>query len=163
MFTYVEVLNRAGEEDRWGDIDVLRASKRLAWECIRDTYRPGRGNKEEVVYGKVLDPVSMELFTYLEHRLRLVDTIAGASFRFVLDPLAEYFGAIYVLEQFRADETLWKRFLESVDRASSSGKETLGFLLALNDSLEWKGISLQVPRSIVKRIGERLSQARSDA
>jgi HEAT repeat protein len=163
MFTYVEVLNRAGEEDRWGDIDVLRASKRLAWECIRDTYRPGRGNKEEVVYGKILDPVSMELFTYLEHRLRLVDTIAGASFRFVLDPLAEYFGAIYVLEQYRADETLWKRFLESVDRASSSGKETLGFLLALNDSLEWKGISLQVPRSIVKRISERLSQARSDA
>jgi hypothetical protein len=99
----------------------------------------------------------------LEHSLRVVDTIAGASFQFVLDPLAEYLGAIYALEHFRADEFLWNQFLENINRASSSGKETVGFLLALNDCLEWKGQTLHVPRSIVTHVGKRLSEARVDA
>jgi HEAT repeat protein len=160
MLTYLEVINRAGPGGQFDDMQVQRASKRLAWECIRDTYRPGRGSKEQILYGDDPERISADLFSYLEHGLRLVDTVAGASFQFVLDPLAEYFAAIYLLEHTRAEQTAWMLLLESLDHASTSGKETLGFLLALNDSLEWRGMAMQVPSVIVRDVEERVTQAR---
>jgi hypothetical protein len=161
MLTYLEVINRSGRGGQFDDMEVQRAVKRLAWECIRDTYRPGRGSKERVLCGDDPERISPDLFSYLEHQLRLVDTVAGASFQFVLDPLAEYLAAMYLLEHISAEQGAWRRLLESLDHASLSGKDTLGFVLALHDSLEWRGMAMHVPSGIIRDVEERVVQART--
>ena len=163
MLAYLEVINRAGKNGVFGDMEVQRASKRLAWECIRDGYRPGRGNKEVFVYSEGQKRISPDLFLYLEQRLRLIDTVAGVNYQFVLDPLAEYFGAMQLLEENRDQQKAWSRLLESLDGVSTSGKETLGFLLALNDALDWRGAVMNVPPSVVKDVKNRVRRARSEA
>jgi hypothetical protein len=156
MLIYVNVLNRGETSKEWGDIEVQTASKQLAWNCIRHTYHPNLGAVADVVP----NPVSQELFSYLEHRLRLIDT-AGDSYEFVFDPLAEYLGAIRVVESNRGDETLWIRLIKSLDEASGPGRQTAGFLVALHDSLTWRGRSCDVPPYIIEQIRSRVGQPQS--
>lgn len=156
MLIYVNVLNRGETSKKWGDIEVQSASKRLAWNCIRHTYHPNLGAVADVVP----NTVSQELFFYLERRLRLIDT-AGDSYEFVFDPLAEYLGAIHVMESNRSDEALWVQLLKDLDEASGPSRQTAGFVVALNDSLTWRGRSCNVPPYIIEEIRSRLGQQQS--
>jgi hypothetical protein len=88
----------------------------------------------------------------------VIDTVAGTSFQFVFDPLAEYFGAIFVVENTRADKTRRASLMENLDDVSATGGETLGFLLALSDVLDWKGGGMNVPSSIAPEVKQRVSR-----
>lgn len=72
---------------------------------------------------------------YLEHRLRLIQTIGSAKdkIRFLLDPLAEYLAALHLVELYGEDEQSWLDFLAQVDTTTNKPKEIKGFLLAVQD------------------------------
>ena len=66
MLTYLQVVNRGVKKAQYDDLEVQRACKRLAWECICETYRPGRADKEPLIYSKQGDLISAEMFSFLE-------------------------------------------------------------------------------------------------
>ena len=82
---------------------MQRDAKVVAWECLKQTYRPGWIKKVDAI--AVLETIEDEMpakdrLHYLEKRLQFLQTPEpGDSTRIILDPLAEYLAAAYLVEQ----------------------------------------------------------------
>lgn len=134
MLSYVNELNQAVREDRIDDRTVHRCAKLIAWECLRKTFRPDTARYEDVI--SLLNEESAEsTLRYLEQRLRLVHAVQPAQdqIRFMLDPMAEYFAAMYLVESNGEDEERWRAFLDEVDAKEGGPDRIKGFLVAVFD------------------------------
>ncbi len=158
MLNYLNELNRKVEEGRLADRIVNGTALKLAWACLRRSYRPSAVKVEELIdeFGvSITDHVE-----YLERRLRLIQTvgIARDQIRFSLDPLAEYLAALHLMERNGDNEQLWRQSfldLNSVAYDSSLGG---GFLLALHDCYQWKSSLFKVPSSVLTRLSPWLQK-----
>ncbi len=177
MLSYPKILNenaQATEPDNETvrpDV-VQRVAKILAWECLRQNYRPStvqRVNLEKVLSAKADSNGQMsdderkaekkrnaDTLRYFEKRLRLIqpDEQNAEVFRFSLDPVAEYLAGFYLVEQYGKNEDLWREFFENAERQPGTPETIKGFLLAVHDCCAEKGVVYDVP----EWVGDKLAQ-----
>jgi len=156
MLEYLNRINRKNPQKR-EDRRVHAAAKTIAWECLRQSFRPIPAPFDAVV--AALGEDAKPTLEYMERDLHLVETIGAARdrIRFALDPLAEYMAAFEVLERYGDDEDAWREFLARADAAQGAPESIKGFLLAVRDCCQAKGTELNVPSfvavELVKRAG----------
>jgi hypothetical protein len=138
ILSYINTLNSGIAEHKRDDREVHRDAKAIAWECLKQNYRPDFAKYDDVIEALTLlhsDCAAEERLDYLENRLRLVQIQEPGKnrVRFVLDPLAEYLAAMQVVDLFGQDEETWQSFIDKVAPMKDTPIEIKGFLLALWD------------------------------
>jgi formylglycine-generating enzyme required for sulfatase activity/HEAT repeat protein len=167
MLSYLNQLNRAIEpENQRPDLAVQQDAQRIAWECLKQTYRPAAARRNEVITAlSASNPEEPEQepekrLAYLEQRLRLLQTLEpGDKLRIVLDPLAEYLAALYLVDDCRDNpEARWQEFLDSIalvlDSTHDPADAIQGFLLAVRDCCLLKQVEAKVPVPVIARLAE---------
>ncbi len=156
MLGYVNELNRSVTDDnKLSDHTVRQDAKIIAWECLKQTFRPTTANRDAVLASLGGNDAEIRL-QYLEKRLRLIQTIGAAQdkIRFALDPLAEYFAAMQVLKLNQNNQQLWDEFWHQVTRESKEIELIAGFLLALQDCSQANGQEIDVPMAIADQLSQ---------
>ena len=160
MLRYLNSLNRDRQSSDPDNPTVHRVAKVAAWCCLKSTYRPGTASKKDlcVELAKLnTSHSSDDLLSYLEHRLRVIQTIEPAKthVQFALDSLAEYLAGLQVIEENhgRDAHNKWKGFLNTADNMPGAPEAIKGFLLAVRDCcLASKG---EVPDFVPDELGRR--------
>jgi hypothetical protein len=147
MLSYVNEVNRGVEENKQDDRMVHHVTKAVAWECLKKTYRPTPAPRHEVLAALAGRHDAEGLLTYLEERLRLVQTIGAGrnQIRFTLDPLAEYLAGLHMLDQYGDNEDAWRQFFTLADIMPGAPDAIKEFLLAVRDCCLSKGSEAKVP------------------
>ena len=140
MLWYLNELNRGGEDkdNKLSDPTVQQDAKVIAWECVKHNFQPTTAQRNAVLASLQGEDAENRL-TYLEKRLRLIQTIGAAQdkVRFALDPLAEYLAAMRFLELFLDNpRSIWKDFKDQVIRMEKEIESIKGFLVALHDNCQ---------------------------
>ncbi len=155
MLGYLNELNRSVTDDhKLSDRNVQQDAKIIAWECLKQTFRPTTANRDAVLATLGGNDAEIRL-QYLETRLRLIQIIGAAhdTMRFALDPLAEYLAAMQVLELCEKNPQFWDEFWNRV-KASEHIELISGFLLALLDCSQANGKKIDVPLAIAEQLSQ---------
>lgn len=173
MLSYLNELNRSVTGDKFDDSsdgDSLRDSfasrtvqqdaKAIAWECLKQTYRPATAKREDAIAVLGGDNAEARL-KYLEDRLRLIQTIGPAldQIRFALDPLAEYLAGLQLLENYGENQGQWRKFLTQAAAMPGAPTAIQGFLLAVQDCCLAKGAQSKVPDFVAQELGKQAGLA----
>ena len=158
MLSYLNELNRGVTENKLDDRIVHRDTKVLAWECLRQTFRPSSAqfeDAEKALARQGQDAVSH--LPYLEDRLRLIATVLPAKdrFRFLLDPLAEYLAGLYLVDCYGEDINSWRNLLVEADSKEGAPETIKGFLLAVRDCCIAPGREAKIPDFVEQELGKR--------
>lgn len=155
MLAYLNELNRDAADNEPDNRTVQRDAKAIAWECLKQTFRPTSAKLDDVLASMDANDDAEVRLKHLEKRLRLIQTITPAQdkIRFAIDPLAEYLAALHLIDCYKNDETLWRDFLT---QAESMPKVEIikGFLLAVHDCCVAKAVDMQVPNFVVKELAK---------
>ncbi len=161
MLNYVTQVNSTlPPAIRRDNLLVHEDAQRVAWECLKATYRPTTASRKAVLDALAGEEARARL-DYLKERLRLVETQgAEEKIRIVLDPLAEYLAALAVVEANRSDPaTAWAQFFDSIDtvlaRTNDAPEQIQGFLLAVRDCCVYKCTEARVPDEVPERLAEK--------
>jgi hypothetical protein len=162
MLQYLNELNR--KEPKLDDRSVHAAAKKIAWECLRQTFRPSPASVEAILQTLGGNSEAEARLDYMEKKLHLVQCLGTGRDRvkFSLDPLAEYLAGLYILEKNGDSEQRWQEFLGQVDGVTGAPGAINGFLLAVRDCCLAKareaGISSAAAgrlRSVAEELGRR--------
>ncbi|TCI03175.1 hypothetical protein EZV61_09830 [Corallincola luteus] len=136
MLSYINELNRAITEDVRSDREVHAMVKLTAWLCVSKTYIPGQALLS-VLQNHFGEDTEANV-NYMENRLKVIQTIKPAkdAVLFVLDPMAEYFAAMYLVQDMGETTDKWLAFLDTLEQPENSITQISGFLNALKDSYE---------------------------
>lgn len=156
MLEYLNELNR-----READLDdrvVHAVAKAIAWECLRQNYRPMPARIDAVLEALGGSDAAHVRIRYLEQKLRLVQTVGAArdQAKFALDPLSEYLAGLYVVEHYRDNEQLWREFFAKADGTLAGPELINGFLLAVRDCCVAKGPDANVSPLIAEELTYRV-------
>lgn len=156
MLSYLNELNRDVNGDKFDNRLVQQDAKVIAWECLKQTYRPATVKREVAIAALGGDNAETRL-QYLEDRLRLIQTVGSAQdqIRFALDPLAEYLAALQLLEYYGKNQGQWRKFLNQTATIPGAPMTIQGFLLAVRDGCLAKGAEASVPDFVVVELGKR--------
>ncbi|WP_240966794.1 SUMF1/EgtB/PvdO family nonheme iron enzyme [Nodosilinea sp. P-1105] len=145
MLSYLRWLNRPEQVDasqRHDNDQVQQDAKRVAWECLKHTYRPTDAKRPDVLAalgatepGSATEAAKARL-TYLEKPLGLVQQ--EPAVKIVLDPVAEYLAALHVTEFCQQAEPTerWQQFFETLTADDETLAAMRGFLLAVRNCAE---------------------------
>lgn len=174
MLSYLNQLNRtiepANQRDR---LQVQREAQAIAWECLKQTYRPTAAPREAIIQAlrqihsaanpNATDAACAASLEYLENRLRVLQTLEpGDKLRIVLDPLAEYLAAICLVDHSRTEtnpEAFWQQFFASIapilQRSNDPPEAIQGFLLAVRDCCLVKQKEARIPPGVPEELARR--------
>lgn len=155
MLAYLNELNRDVTENKESDRAIHHDAKIIAWECLKQLYRPAAVKREDAI--KALNGDNAEAcLKYLETRLRVIQTIGPGQdqIRFSLDPLAEYLAALHLLDIYGQSEQLWQQFLQAAPTMPDAPESIKGFLLAVRDCCLAKGKAAKVPDFVAEELGK---------
>jgi len=158
MLKYLNLLNRNQAPGNLGNTEVHKAAKIAAWECAKQTFKPGQPGAKGTIREKIATAkLSDDLLGTLEIRLKVVKTIepAESHIQFLLDPLSEYLAALEVVEERLGDEKCWREFLMDADTKPGSPSSIRGFLAAVRDCC-LAHQSLQVPLWVADELAKRI-------
>ncbi|OLE64882.1 MAG: hypothetical protein AUI36_08680 [Cyanobacteria bacterium 13_1_40CM_2_61_4] len=158
MLYYLNNINRFPAIKELDDRTVQHVSKIIAWECLKETYRPVAATRESILKSLVHEKQVEELLAYLEDRLRLIN-ISGPEknqIRFGLDPLAEYLAALYIVDSYGNARDFWQEFLIKADSVPEQSRE---FLFAVRDCCLARPMNEEVRCYAVTEIERRLRLA----
>jgi formylglycine-generating enzyme required for sulfatase activity len=165
MLNYVSRLNKSiPQEKRKTTEDIHQTVQEIAWLCLKKDYHPrsidqkllveALVSRNEINSGNglaVKEGIEKEVesrLSYLKINLPVIqvdEETNHVSFR--LDPLAEYFAALRLLQycgEVQGEEAQrWKDFLDSVDQKKSPRITMQGFLLAVWDTCRYHQKYLQ--------------------
>jgi HEAT repeat protein len=159
MLSYLNEVNRGVTQARLDDRLLHRATKVIAWECLRKTLRPGSARYDDVI--AALDSQNAEAqLKYVEDQLRLIETVLPRKdcFRFVIDPLAEYLAGLCVVDHYGENRNEWAKFLAEAKKKEGAPETIRGFLLAVRDCCLAKGEEAKIPESVIVEI-EKLARS----
>jgi hypothetical protein len=161
MLSYLNQINcqliEKGLENHLDNLTVHRVAKVIAWECLKQTYRPTTVPLDTLLkaLGEQWSEDQVKTYLkYLENSLHIVETIKPSEdqIRFSLDPLAEFLAGLYLVDLYKDNEKLWTEFLAQADAQPGAPESIKGFLQAVQDCCQKK-------KDIVpKMISEELSQ-----
>ncbi|MBA3242759.1 MAG: HEAT repeat domain-containing protein [Acidobacteria bacterium] len=157
MLSYLNDLCRGAGP---GDPDIRavhRAAQVIAWECLRRTLRPTPADRQEVLNALGGEINGLPLVTYLEERLRVLQTVGAGRdhIRFALDPLAEYLAGMHLVYENGEDEQAWRYFLARIDEQGGELEDIKAFLLAVRDCCFAKGEIVQGLRVVADELSKR--------
>jgi hypothetical protein len=160
MLSYLNELNRDVNTDKLDDRMIQEDAKALAWECLKGTYRPATAKRKDAIALLNGDDAEARL-KYLEHRLRLIQTIGPAQdqIRFALDPLAEYLAALQLIENYGKNQGQWRKFLTQAATMPGSPAAIQGFLLAVHDCCLRQGADVKVPDFVAQELKKQAGLA----
>ncbi len=173
MLSYLNRLNQNIDVvQKRDDLEVQRDAQRVAWECLRQTYRPTLVKKADAIAAletETPDDARARL-VYLEHRLQVLQSPEpGDKTRIILDPLAEYLAATYCVENHcrqENPETAWREFFNAIDQKLDQSNETTevirGFLLALWDCCEDKAKETRIPDFVAAELDPKAGVNRKE-
>ncbi len=163
MLSYLNELNRDVDETEPNNVTVHEDAKIIAWECLRQYYRPSPTKREAILEAMQLQTGSdeetvKERLRHMEKRLRVVQAIGPAQdqIAFALDPLAECLAALHLVEKYGSDRTQWEAWLNLADAMPGAPESIQGFLLAMRDCCMTRGNEIQVPDSVMEELGRRV-------
>jgi Predicted NTPase (NACHT family) len=159
ILEYLNRINGNISGDHPENSKIHQDVKIIAWECLKQTYRPTTALKEAVVKALGGDDAEARL-KYLENRLCIIQTIPPSytEIRFVLDPLAEYLAAMSVVEHCgNNDEQLWHEFFAQADIQQGTPEMIKGFLLAVLDCCLANDKAVKIPEFALLEFQTRTS------
>ena len=133
MLHYLNQLNFSLTEHKISDSTVQEDAKTIAWECLKQTYRPAAANRQNAIDALGAENPESRI-KYLEEKLRIIQTkgVSHDKIHFALDPVAEYLAALHLLDINGKDESKWQDFLNVAD-SQNSPEGIKGFMLAVKD------------------------------
>ncbi len=134
MLSYLNELNRDVTEDKLADRTLHQDAKAIAWECLKERYRPASVHIKDAIAALKIPDADQRLH-YLESKLRLLQTVGVGkeNLRFALDPVAEYLAGLYLVDLYKTDSQQWQDFFKTADAQSGAPDAIKGFLLAVRD------------------------------
>ncbi|MDX2212225.1 MAG: HEAT repeat domain-containing protein [Oculatellaceae cyanobacterium bins.114] len=163
MLSYVNEVNRE-KDNKLDDNIVQRDLKVIAWECLKQTFKPETAEREDVIEclaalegeGSPAKESAKKRLKYLEDRLALIRTVSPTKIkiRFVLDPLAEYLAGLNLVELYGEDEQAWRSFLKEAKSKPGTLEEIRGFLLATRDCYIAKTIETKTSSSVIEELNK---------
>jgi HEAT repeat protein len=159
MLSYLNELNRnVPEENRLENPTIHRYAKRLAWESLKETFRPAPVQVDDAVT-ILTEENAKNHIDYLKDRLLLIKTEQPAEdrFSFPLDPLAEYIAGLHIIDLYGDNEESWKNFLAEADQKQGAPQTIKDFLLAVRDCILAKGEEAKVPDFVTYELTKRTS------
>ncbi len=78
MLSYLNTLNRDIQENKLADRKVHKAAKIVAWECLKENYKPIAARREDILTALGGEDAEQQL-EYLEKRLHLIQTVNPAQ------------------------------------------------------------------------------------
>ncbi|MEB3212798.1 MAG: SUMF1/EgtB/PvdO family nonheme iron enzyme [Leptolyngbyaceae bacterium] len=161
MLRYLKQLNQiTGKRD---DLEVWKDATVVAWECLRQTYRPQSITKEVAIavltqkYGA--KDIASDRLRYLEESIHFLQPRDQLYTRIILDPLAEYLAAYYLVQQKCQDEnpeTAWEDFFSTIDQKVNENPEIIqGFLLAVRDWCKDDANDPRIPDDLPDRLARK--------
>jgi len=159
MFYYLNNINRIRGDTDPADQTVQSVAKIIAWECLKDRYRPVSAKRDVILGALSAEAEPEQLLGYLEKRLRLINTIGVErdQVRFSLDPLAEYLAGLHLVSIYGDDRQLWDLFLVKADQSLNTEESVQEFLSAVRDCCEAKCTDARIRSYILTELERRLS------
>lgn len=156
MLSYLNELNRDVTEDKLADRTLHQDAKAIAWECLKERYRPASAHIKDAI-AALSAPDADQRLHYLESKLRLLQTVGVAkeNLRFALDPVAEYLAGLYLVDLYKTDSQKWQDFFKTADAQSGAPDAIKGFLLAVRDCYLAKIPGAKDSDFVPKEIGDR--------
>lgn len=161
MLCYINELNRDFGEERYDNYTLHQYLKAVAWECLKDSFRPMSARTIDVLQHMTkefnlqdADAANTRL-RYLQERVRIVQAVgpSGDMVRFTLDPVAEYLAAIKVAGDCGADENKWNELLERMKTEEATGPID-GFVSALRETLKVKSKELKISAAVIQKVAD---------
>jgi len=158
MLEYLNEVNSTVALDRRDDSEVQAIAKVICWECLRTTYRSSPAPLSTVHLALGTGEEAVDKVKYFESRLRLVETVGAGRdlLKFTLDPVAEYFAALYFVDRYPNDRKAWEEFLSKADSMSSSPEAIGGFLRAVKDCWTAKHAQEAISSFVVTELDRRV-------
>jgi hypothetical protein len=156
MLSYLNELNRDVTEDKLADRTLHQDAKAIAWECLKERYRPASAHIKDAI-AALPAPDADQRLHYLESKLRLLQTVGVGkeNLRFALDPVAEYLAGLYLVDLYKTDSQQWQDFFKTADAQSGAPDAIKGFLLAVRDCYLAKIPGAKDSDFVPKAIGDR--------
>ncbi|MCF3609244.1 NACHT domain-containing protein [Planktothrix agardhii 1033] len=156
ILEYLNRINGNISDDHPENSKIHQDVKIIAWECLKQTYRPTTALKDTVIQALGSDDAEARL-KYLENRLCIIQTVPPSytEIRFVLDPLAEYLAAMSVVEHCGNNEQLWHEFFAQADTESEKPEMIKGFLLAVLDCSLAQEKVIKIPEFALLELNQR--------
>ncbi|MBS1812611.1 MAG: HEAT repeat domain-containing protein [Acidobacteria bacterium] len=153
MLSYVNEINRKSSGTFLEDFVVQRIAKIVAWHCLKRYFYPATAKKSEL--HAALSPEDVSRLTDLEDRLRLIQTvgIGRDEVRLILDPLAEYLAGMYLVEEYKNKEDLWRQLFDQVKSSIKDSDKYKSFLLAIHECCLSKSEDYGIPEKIIDELG----------
>lgn len=147
MLNYLNEINRQVVDNKLDDRTVHRIAKAVAWECMRQTYRPTPAKRDDILVAMKDNNEAEVHLNYLEKRLRLIQTIGPEQnhIRFALDPLAEYLAGLYLVDNYTENVKLLQEFISRAATILNTSENISGFILAVRDCCLSKGTEAKIP------------------
>lgn len=138
MITSIKILHEKEIYKRLEFSQVVRVSKIVANESLKQDYRPIPVNKDEVKKALEIIKEGEDIFRHLRDNLKVIEEkgVAEDKIAFKIDPLAEYLAAMYLVEENKIDAKKWNYFLKNAKKKSDEKNNIKGFLIAVKDCYE---------------------------
>jgi len=173
MLSYLNRLNQnIDPAQKRDDLDVQRDAQIVAWECLKQTYRPTSVKKVDAIaaLATAVKKDAKDRLDYLEQRLQVLQSPEPKDkTRIILDPLAEYLAATYRVEHNCCQENpelAWREFFQQIDQKLDQSHETSdvirGFLLAVWDCCEDKAKETRIPDFVTTELDPKAGVNRKE-
>jgi HEAT repeat protein len=155
MLMYLHALNRNAPKDAPDILVLQRAAQCVAWECLKQSFRPSSASRTEVLSALGGEVQGVSILTYLDRGINLVkQSEFGSSVRYSIDPLAEYLAGFHLVNTFGSSEKKWRKFLSMADEKEGAPESIKGFLLAVRDCC--LTIGAEPPHNVPEFVGDEL-------
>jgi HEAT repeat protein len=163
MLSYLNELNRDHNHHEPDDRRIHQLSKIIAWECLKQTYRPAPAKRQTILIAlqrelRVDEAQAIAWLNHLENRLRIVHTVGPAQDQmcFALDPLAECLAALHWVEHYGHDVAAWSQWFMQADTMPGNPESIQGLLLAMRDCCLHRSADLDIPEFVLDELGRRV-------
>lgn len=148
MLQYLNELNRNVKDGRIDDPEVHKYAKIIAWLSLEQNFSASYVS-EDLILKKLDEKNPKEKLKYLIDKLRILKVIEPAKdkVRFVLDPIAEYFAGLYVVENFKDDQ--WQELIMNIESSNEKFQKISGFVYALNDCCQTRSYDSNIPSHVI--------------
>jgi HEAT repeat protein len=174
MKTHLKGLHKQQADPPFRIDRVQRASEKIAWVCLRKSFRPGTvtwelalealSNDNQLLEylvddrGSQSEPSAMgeSMVPGSSRQIGLIQRVGEHKnhVRFILDPMAEYLAGLHLVEtEIRNDQGQWLDFLK--DAEENNPEKIKGFLLAVRDCCLAAEVDVpdHVPHELAKLAG----------
>jgi hypothetical protein len=145
MVAYVNEINRK-ETRPEKRAKTLSHFKTIAWKCVERTLQAEDIRAEEIkgLLGEEWGQAREDL----EGRLKLIAVVGVQHdrIRVALDPLAEYFGALWLVEKCGGSRELWRTYIDKIRSLQKANADVSEFVRVLLECVDAFGGS--VPRAV---------------